>query len=514
MTFSHTSSLSIFRFAGTLIKLRKWQELIGKGHGHSCAQTRWVIQAHHHILSLLPIYFDRIYTFASPLYGFDTTSLWATVDKTKQWPLWNEVVFQFLRQQEKAGNTAAVCLALETSSDARPDRGYQLGRAQSISNNVDRVADGACWHAMYLRSTMRLAEQTVLDPSPHAAGPLSSQASLLGSWGGSHLSLASPALQASRKKASKRKSHINQSPSFLNRKTSSARIDACPVLEYALDSADATTWPHSMWERVSFLLSNEKLRNTAAESLSGSNASFLLPVVRIYHVHEESYESELESKEELTTAKSSLFGFRWGDDQVQSMSVNLRFRFLTPTLFNFSASDFCTEKQTLNSSTAGKLPTKIFVARISDGLRLLIIVRGTRSDSDGNNQAKDGSVRGFLEDLANNLAPRAIFHSSFVVKQMKSENKRLASPLYLPDVDLSLEREGDDQLRDYLDHVKDAFGLQSASPLSLGESSRSRGLSIGRYTPTSPRRSSREQNNKMDVSAVALFLGPELGRYI
>jgi hypothetical protein len=122
-------------FAGTLMKLRQWQNLMAKQVEDRChpsgAQTRWVVQAHRYILSLLPLYFDRVYTFASPLYGFDTTNLWSQVDTAKKWPTsWDQVITQALWQQEKVGNTAAICLALETSSGARPERGYQLGGTQ------------------------------------------------------------------------------------------------------------------------------------------------------------------------------------------------------------------------------------------------------------------------------------------------------------------------------------------------------------------------------------------------
>jgi hypothetical protein len=165
----------------------------------------------------------------------------------------------------------------------------------------------------------------------------------------------------------------------------------------------------------------------------------------------------------------------------------------------------------------GKLPTKIYVTDLSDRLRLIYILRGGRDDSDGHHQNReDSSARGFLEDLAIQLSPQAIFQPSFVAQQQKGANEGLSLPLLFPDVDLSLEGESTELLQDYVHHIKDAFGLRPVSPL-LGESSRSRGLSIGRHTPSSPRRLLRQQqqlNSKMDFSAVALFLGPELGRYL
>jgi hypothetical protein len=71
-------------------------------------------------------------------------------------------------------------------------------------------------------------------------------------------------------------------------------------------------------------LSDEKLRNTltAAETLLGSNGASL-PAVRIYHIHEETFvESEIVAKPRAATSKTSLFGFRWADEQVKSTSMS------------------------------------------------------------------------------------------------------------------------------------------------------------------------------------------------
>lgn len=169
----------------------------------------------------------------------------------------------------------------------------------------------------------------------------------------------------------------------------------------------------------------------------------------------------------------------------------------------------------------GKLPTKIYVTGISDRLRLIYIVQGSQNGSDGHyHQANsdDRNVREFLEELAIQLSPQAIFRSSFLANEMTDKHKRLPSPLFFPDVDLSLKGEDSDLVQDYLEHVKEAFGLRPDSPLLGESSSRSRGPNTGRYTPNSPRRQTRrlqqQVNSKMDVSAVALFLGPELGRYL
>jgi hypothetical protein len=179
-----------------------------------------------------------------------------------------------------------------------------------------------------------------------------------------------------------------------------------------------------------------------------------------------------------------------------------------------------TEKQTLHKSSVvtGKLPTKIYVTGISDRLRLIYIVQGSQIGSDGHN-SDDRNVREFLEDLAIQLSPQAIFRSSFLANEMTGKHKRLSSPLLFPDVDLSLEGEDSDVVHDYLEHVKETFGVRLDSPPLMGESSsRSRGPNTGRYTPNSPRRQTRrlqqQVNAKMDVSAMALFLGPELGRYL
>lgn len=157
---------------------------------------------------------------------------------------------------------------------------------------------------------------------------------------------------------------------------------------------------------------------------------------------------------------------------------------------------------------------------MSDRLRLIYILRGCQKDSSGHmhqTNSDDSNAREFLEELAIQLSPQAIFQSSFVASETTSVTKQMTISLLFPDVDLSLEGDVSDMLQDYLHHVKEVFGLRPVSPL-LGESSRSRGLNASRYTPKSPRRQFRhfqqQRHSKMDASALALFLGPDLGRYL
>jgi hypothetical protein len=179
---------------------------------------------------------------------------------------------------------------------------------------------------MYLRSTLRLAQQPgFADPSPHTSAPLSTAQppSVLVSWRGSHWNSSASAVNTPAAAVSRKSmSQMNQSPSFLNRKADFADIEpsSSVLLEYAPDSGNVTTWPHSIWERLSGLLSDEKKRNTltAAETLLGSNGSSL-PAVRIYNIVEESIvEPEITSKPKPTSnAKTSLFGVRWANEQVK-----------------------------------------------------------------------------------------------------------------------------------------------------------------------------------------------------
>lgn len=281
-----------------------------------------MIAAHRHIVSLLPVYFDRIYSFASPLYGFDTSELWSDMSVGFALTSWDEQVISFLRQNDKADCTAAMCLVLETAgADARIERGYQLKTGQETKTKADEISNSSAkyWQAMYLRNTTRLVQQSNVTSSPHVSGTWSSHNSVRSSLRGSHLSnltsaVNSPALPVSRKK---RTPNVKHSPSFLNRKSTAISTSDSSVLEYAPEAGAVTSWPHSIWERLSSLLNDEKVKNTAAETLLDGKAS-VLPAVRVYHVDEKLDQVKEEDKPEFKNTQTSLFNFRWNEAHVKS----------------------------------------------------------------------------------------------------------------------------------------------------------------------------------------------------
>jgi hypothetical protein len=103
-------------------------------------------------MRIMPVYFDRINAFASPLYGFDTTNLWAESRISDTYDL---EVLEFLRRHEsKGGPPMAACIVV----DAVRTHNLNFGRGllashESSAKLTPKEKERREWHAVYMRTT-------------------------------------------------------------------------------------------------------------------------------------------------------------------------------------------------------------------------------------------------------------------------------------------------------------------------------------------------------------------------
>ena len=116
--------------------------------------VRWMLQSFDHISSMLPIYFDRVQTFATPFYGFNVAALWnrsskndSNVKSNKQACVssFSDSVTDFLRRQEKLGGPpTAVGLILNATgaSNLHTERGFWLSATAAPSSSAAPISGG------------------------------------------------------------------------------------------------------------------------------------------------------------------------------------------------------------------------------------------------------------------------------------------------------------------------------------------------------------------------------------
>lgn len=126
----------------------------------------------------MPVYFDRINAFASPLYGFDTMHMWA--DSKVHPEHYDEPVLDFLRKHEsKGGPSMAVCIVIDAinTNNVNFARGFVV-RKPPESSNAQLTAEERErkeWQAVYMRSTVHYnSSNSPMARSPsHGSGSIS-----------------------------------------------------------------------------------------------------------------------------------------------------------------------------------------------------------------------------------------------------------------------------------------------------------------------------------------------------
>jgi len=169
-----------------VVNLRQWQ-LHLPSQKIDTNVARWMNKSFQEIRSLLPIYFDRTKTFATPLYGFDVALLDKRgSDTTTKKTEWNAAVTDFLARQDKlSGPPTAVAVLLdgEGTSNLHVERGFCLSQpvAASLKSGLsdaepkreasDENNARVLWPAVYLRSTLHLTPTTSRSTvSSHGSG--------------------------------------------------------------------------------------------------------------------------------------------------------------------------------------------------------------------------------------------------------------------------------------------------------------------------------------------------------
>lgn len=118
-------------------------------------QTRlekWFDETCRILVSLLPIYFDRVAAFAKHHYGFEavvTTNNPAGISFRD----WDTKVTEFLRKQEKGPPTAvAVVLDALGANNLFLERGYQMHKTERKDEDVANLSERTLWPAVYMVS--------------------------------------------------------------------------------------------------------------------------------------------------------------------------------------------------------------------------------------------------------------------------------------------------------------------------------------------------------------------------
>jgi hypothetical protein len=453
-------------------------------------------------LSLLPIYFDRVHAFATPFYGFDTSALWQqqphpgssrNADVQNHRTDWDAVIIDFLKRQEKLGGPSmalSIVLKAQATGNLHVERGFRLETDTEAKEEKDpRVL----FPAVYLRSTMHLStsSQSVLS-SPHNSGVLRlSQSSMLSNWSSSNNGSAGGTTTSPFSISRKRPSSVT-SPTSSVRKSTSGNIVSqqqhhYSVLEYAPDTGTATSWPHNDWDSLVATLIEDDDTDAAGQR---------------------------------TNPKLRGMEYMAADDVGHTSGVvddNVAPIFIAPfrDLSNRMASDKVVKAFGRHS---------IFHAMdLGDWLHVVVLVKDKEDDSRWHRRRvgmDDNEIRNFLSDsLACHLCPRDIFSTlnRALALQMEMPEKRLTMPC-----SSGTSWANEKQVQDFLDTVKQIFGLRPISPLAK-ESNRTYSF-YG--TPRSPssrgallaansradrhRRLTKAKQAKLADSAVAFFLGPEL----
>ena len=111
-------------FLKTIVSAQKVKQQLLRISQKETALVLWMRTTFQDYLSIMPLMFDRIHTFATPLYGFDQQLL---LDATKEERIFlddtvvdlDTFVLEFLRRHEKAGGTdMAVSIVMDTSGIA------------------------------------------------------------------------------------------------------------------------------------------------------------------------------------------------------------------------------------------------------------------------------------------------------------------------------------------------------------------------------------------------------------
>ena len=432
----------------------------------------WLNQTHQDVMKLLPIYFDRIDAFSSPLYGFDTSKLKTNREASHDV---EGPILDFLRRQEKAGGPpTAVCLVLDAvaTNNLNVERGFQLERERNADDEDDSLAtDHEAWQkefpAIYVRSTLHLAAATA---AVSASSTNSSSSGLLrittetrASW----TSVDSPKTGNSKKRGA---------PTWT-------------ILEYGPDTGTATSFPHSEWEvLVSHIRRDQQVPSLSFDSLS----SLQYPSLMMHQSTAISFACEQDSnreRESVSPATESP-GF-FARSVSQSNSVDL-------ALF-----------------PEGPPQSSFHVISLSKYISMAVIVMAEEESRWHRRRGRlsDDQIRLFLNSMATTLR----LTNLFMPERLPAPPRKIAKALSVANDRAQIWNES--AIQDFLRRLKESFDLQPIPTHDTLLSSLARhspNLSDGRLAVLSRRLKLQQQLASVSPakSAAEWFLGPELAQIL
>ena len=453
-------------------------------HVHIPARTRlekWFDETCRVLVSLLPIYFDRVAAFAKPLYGFEPLPP-VTSSTSRDW---ERMVIEFLRRQEKAGGPpTAVAVVLDAigAENLHVERGFQIDHEEMKDVDSVELPELILWPAVYMRSTLHLGNSATQHRTHH--GKASGSGGLKKRGSASQYSTEWLPSQGSSEHSSSRV--------FGSSSTRNLDMDlhtAPPknrVLEYGPDTGVATSWPHNEWTALVSILDISRVTDKGVISPNGLEAP---------NVAKDSFRMA----EELVAVT-----YRNDSDVAKELESDTSWK---PTLekavriFGVYANSEINAVDAQGIRDPGKQRSTFHIVSLSKYLSMVIMVKdeGESHFLRRRNPLSDEEIREFMDSMA----------GFWNVSRLFSQDK-LPKALSNTRIELIHEEWDSANVDDLVHKTKSAFGLRPSSyPLTEGH----RGISfLGRSS--SPKKAPRRARDASKVddsqSASEFFLGKEL----
>jgi hypothetical protein len=476
-----------------MISLRKWQRFLPP-----TTDTRlslWFQTSFQEVVSLLPLYMDRVRAFSGPLYGFDTVPMFQ--DNATLRHDWDDAVQAFLKKQDKVGGpptAVAIVLDAQSTCNLHVERGFWLAATSNAAEEKSPEELGArvLWPAVYLRSTLHLAAATAEALSKKHHG---SRSSLLPSWTSDNSLRSKPGLRPS-------DVSLRNKPGLRPSELAQANTNHWHVMEYGPDEGRVVnSWPHSEWDSLMVLLDNKS---------SGTDASDL-PLSR--------EDAAKVSQSRLAEEPVAVTYIDMGEDEDAKTSLDSIF--LTeeePAASLFSTGlDMPLSPQTPPQNSNQQ--STFHVVSLSAFLSMVVVVKGEEESRWGRKRYRlaDEQIRHFLDVMASKLRIANLFAPSRLPQGADSSSLR-QQPRLKPLAD-DMIGWTDENVKTFLKELKGTFGLRPANPLQESlrmSSSRSRRTLSPSTTPGGSRRRRKWRSTRpaMNESATAFFLGPNLAALV
>jgi len=455
---------------------------------------QWFVSTLQQMIASSYLYFDRVHTFAKPLYGFQNAAFLDTENTNKSRMggsphALDDKVLDFLHKQQKSG-TADVAVTIVhdavQTSNLHMERGFTLGEesATTTSTTTTGAEDESSfkynneletarlhWPAVYIRSTKYHGEAQVgvsslLGGKRRSAsrkhfedGNTSSFSEHYKRWGSKDSSASTP---TATKKALK-----EANEAAIQRNT----------LEYAPDQGSAS-WPHTEWESIVGLVTGSgDLPSTARLVLSNREAS------TVTEEHGYGFFKSLLGQSSSTPTPMTQ---KAGKEQQQ---VQME----------------CVVRRANNGRSA------FWLAELSEFSWLVVLTKAEEQESRWHRRrgSRFDDVEEFVQLLVSNLRVENCFQTLPTEDLQEFPFER-----YLLQGIESVNDWNEKSAEDFLSSVKYAFGLSARKPKQGDPTGMyNRRFRIGNNSPSTmmpQQQPPKAPQVTMDSSAMAFFLGSDL----